>query len=96
MRKKSAKRPLEKKIPDYPEKSLPVRTNIIKPVFGGGVPKKNEAAMPVDTLAADLGVSRPILAGLKTAYRWKSSTRIKKSEFARKMKTWLGASAGGK
>ena len=74
-----------------PSVILPDLSKLSIPITG-----KTEAALPVDALAADLGISPPVLAGLKTAFGWTPSTRITRSEFAEKVKTWLGASAGGR
>ena len=79
---------------DIPENPLPVLPDLSK--LSISITGKSEATAPVDTLAADLGISTPVLAGLKTAYGWTPSTRITRSEFAGKVKTWLGASAGGR
>ena len=79
---------------DVPENPLPVLPDLSKlsmPITG-----KNEAVVPIDTLAADLGISPPVLAGMKTAFGWTPGTRITRSEFAGKVKAWLGAAAGGR
>lgn len=79
---------------DVPENPLPVLPDLSKlsiPITG-----KTEAALPVDALAADLGISPPVLAGLKTAFGWTPSTRITRGEFAGKVKSWLCAPAGGR
>ncbi len=78
---------------DIPEKPLPVLPDLSK--LSISITGKPEAA-PVDTLADELGISSPVLAGLKTAYGWTPSTRITRSEFAEKVKSWLGAAAGGR
>jgi len=79
---------------DVPEKPLPVLPDLSKLTIS--ITGKAETAVPVDSLAADLGISPPVLAGLKTAFGWTPSTRITRSEFAGKVKSWLGASAGGR
>ena len=79
---------------DIPDKPLPVLPDLSKLTVS--ITGKAEASVPVDTLAADLGISPPVLAGLKTAYGWTPSTRITRSEFAGKVKTWLGASSSGR
>ena len=51
---------------DIPDKPLPVLPDLSKLTVS--ITGKAEASVPVDTLAADLGISPPVLAGLKT--RW--------------------------
>ena len=79
---------------DVPEKPAPVKPDL--PKISTSIPSKAELPMPVDAVSADLGISAPVLAGMKTAFGWTASTRITKSEFAEKVKAWLGAPAGGK
>ncbi len=79
---------------DVPEKPLPVLPDLSKLTIS--ITGKAEALFPVDSLAKEMGISAPVLAGMKTAYGWTPSTRIKKSEFVDKVKTWLGAPAGGR
>jgi len=79
---------------DVSDKPLPVLPDLSKLTVS--LTTKHEASVPVDSLAKELGISPPVLAGMKTAYGWNASTRIKKSEFVDKVKTWLGARAGGR
>jgi len=79
---------------DIAEKPLPVLPDLSK--LKVSLNAKTEASMPVDVLAKEFGISAPVLAGMKTAYGWTASSRIKKSEFADKVKSWLGACAGGR
>lgn len=79
---------------DVPENPLPVLPDLSK--LSISITGKTEAAVPVDTLAADLGISAPVLAGMKTAFGWTPSTRITRSDFAGKVKSWLSASSGGR
>jgi len=79
---------------DAADKPLPVLPDLSKLTVA--LNAKPEPSVPVDSLANELGISPPVLAGMKTAYGWTASTRIKKSEFAEKVKTWLGARAGGR
>ena len=78
---------------DVPEKPLPVLPDLSK--LSISITGKPEAA-PVDTLADELGISPPVLAGMKTAFGWTPSKRITRSEFAEKVKAWLGASSSGR
>ncbi len=79
---------------DVAEKPMPVLPDLSKLTIS--LNAKAESSMPVDVLTKEFGISSPVLAGMKTAYGWTASTRIKKSEFAEKVKTWLGARAGGR
>lgn len=78
---------------DTQDKPLPVLPDLSK--LNLSLTGKPEA-VPIDTLADEAGISPPVLAGLKTAFGWTPNTRITRSEFAEKVKTWLGAAAGGR
>ena len=50
--------------------------------------------VPLDTLAARLGVKPHILAGLKVEQGWNSETRVTEADFRARLNAWLSQPQG--